>query len=81
MEANAGTSFHLLPGLPAVAETEPGGGSEGSSPTSALIGHVTWGSGFTCLLSLSFLICHLGIFISAQGLTHTSNEMKLSSTL
>lgn len=72
MEASAGTSFHLLPGLPAAAETEPGDRGEGSSPTSALIGHVTGGSGFTHLLSLGFLICHLGIFISAQGLTHTS---------
>lgn len=62
------------PGLSAVAGTRPGSGHEGSNLKSALMGHVTLGSGFTHLLSLNLLICHLGIFMPAQGLMDTSDK-------
>ena len=62
------------PGLSSVAGTKAGSGHGGSNPKSALMGHVTLGSGFTHLLSLHLPICHLGIFIPAQGLMDTSDE-------
>jgi len=62
------------PGLSAVAGTKPGSGHGGSNPKSALMGHVTLGSGFTHLLSPNLPICHPGIFIPAQVLMDTSDK-------
>lgn len=66
LEASAGTSFHPLGCHQWLGQRqEVGMGAQ--SKSAHMVGHVTLGSGFTHLLSLSLPICHPGIFIPAKG--------------